>query len=393
MPGPLDGYRIVDLTSMISGPLATMILADQGADVIKVENPDGGDHTRGANNHRNGFSASFLNNNRNKRSVALDLKDPRGLEAVLRLTATADVFVQNFRPGVVQRMGLGEDAVRAVAPNIIYVSISGFGETGPYAQKPVYDPLIQAVSGLASIQAGSDTERPRLVRTIVPDKLTAYNAAQAITAGLLSRERTGKGQHIRLSMLDAIVAFLWSSDMGSQTFVGDEIPQQDAASFIDLIYETATGPISAAVQTNREWIALARALEKPEWLEDPRFKTPALRQRHINDRLILTQEVLRTRSAEEWLERLTREGVPCAPVLTRTAMLSNPQVIANGIIVESQHKAAGKLRQARSAARFSVTPATIRHGGPALGEQTAEVLAELGYSTADIEALGQEQAA
>ncbi|MEA2790536.1 MAG: hypothetical protein QOG73_2942 [Acetobacteraceae bacterium] len=393
MPGPLDGYRIVDLTSMISGPLATMILADQGADVIKVENPDGGDHTRGANNHRNGFSASFLNNNRNKRSVALDLKDPRGLEAVLRLTATADVFVQNFRPGVVERMGLGEDAVRAVAPNIIYVSISGFGETGPYAQKPVYDPLIQAVSGLASIQAGSDTERPRLVRTIVPDKLTAYNAAQAITAGLLSRERTGKGQHIRLSMLDAIVAFLWSSDMGSQTFVGDEIPQQDAASFIDLIYETATGPISAAVQTNREWIALARALEKPEWLEDPRFKTPALRQRHINDRLILTQEVLRTRSAEEWLERLTREGVPCAPVLTRTAMLSNPQVIANGIIVESQHKVAGKLRQARSAARFSVTPATIRHGGPALGEQTAEVLAELGYSTADIEALGQEQAA
>ncbi|MEA2742644.1 MAG: hypothetical protein QOG25_1015 [Acetobacteraceae bacterium] len=393
MPGPLDGYRIVDLTSMISGPLATMILADQGADVIKVENPDGGDHTRGANNHRNGFSASFLNNNRNKRSVALDLKDPRGLEAVLRLTATADVFVQNFRPGVVERMGLGEDAVRAVAPNIIYVSISGFGETGPYAQKPVYDPLIQAVSGLASIQAGSDTERPRLVRTIVPDKLTAYNAAQAITAGLLSRERTGKGQHIRLSMLDAIVAFLWSSDMGSQTFVGDEIPQQDAASFIDLIYETATGPISAAVQTNREWIALARALEKPEWLEDPRFKTPALRQRHINDRLILTQEVLRTRSAEEWLERLTREGVPCAPVLTRTAMLSNPQVIANGIIIESQHEAAGKLRQARSAARFSVTPATIRHGGPALGEQTAEVLAELGYSTADIEALGQEQAA
>jgi crotonobetainyl-CoA:carnitine CoA-transferase CaiB-like acyl-CoA transferase len=393
MPGPLDGYRIVDLTSMISGPLATMILADQGADVIKVENPDGGDHTRAANNRRNGFSASFLNNNRNKRSVALDLKDPRGLEALLRLTATADVFVQNFRPGVVERMGLGEDAVRAVAPNIIYVSISGFGETGPYAQKPVYDPLIQAVSGLASIQAGSDTERPRLVRTIVPDKLTAYNAAQAITAGLLSRERTGKGQHIRLSMLDAIVAFLWASDMGSQTFVGDDIPQQDAASFIDLIYETATGPISAAVQTNREWTALARALEKPEWLEDPRFKTPALRQRHINDRLILTQEVLRTRSAEEWLERLTREGVPCAPVLTRTAMLSNPQVIANGIIIESQHEAAGKLRQARSAARFSVTPATIRHGGPALGEQTAEVLAELGYSTADIEALGQEQAA
>src|ERR1700744_5837758 len=234
MPGPLDGYRIVELTSMVSGPLATMILADQGADVIKVENPDGGDHTRASNNRRNGFSASFLNNNRNKRSLALDLKNPAARDALLRLIGTADVFIQNFRPGVVERMGLGEDTVRSVAPNIIYVSISGFGETGPYAQKPVYDPLIQGVSGLASVQAGSDTERPRLVRTIVPDKLTAYNAAQAISAALLSRARTGNGQHIRLSMLDAIVAFLWASDMGSQTFVGGDIQQQEAASFIDL---------------------------------------------------------------------------------------------------------------------------------------------------------------
>src|SRR6201999_4587476 len=196
MPGPLDGYRIVDVTSMISGPLATMILADQGADVIKVENPEGGDHTRAANNSRNGFSASFLNNNRNKRSVALDLKQPAALQAMLRLLGTADVFVQNFRPGVADRMGLGEDAVRAVAPTIVYVSISGFGETGPYAQKPVYDPLIQGVSGLASIQAGSDSERPRLVRTILPDKLTGVTAAQAITAALFHKARTGQGQHV-----------------------------------------------------------------------------------------------------------------------------------------------------------------------------------------------------
>jgi crotonobetainyl-CoA:carnitine CoA-transferase CaiB-like acyl-CoA transferase len=387
MPGPLDGYRIVDLTSMISGPLATMILADQGADVIKVENPDGGDHTRAANNRRAGFSASFLNNNRNKRSVALDLKQPDALQAVLRLIATADVFVQNFRPGVAERMGLGEAAVRAVAPRIIYVSVSGFGEAGPYAQKPVYDPLIQAVSGLASIQAGSDNERPRLVRTIVPDKLTAVMASQAITAAMLARERTGVGQHVRLSMLDAVISFLWASDMGSQTFVGEAIPQQEAASFIDLIYETATGAISAAVQTNREWLALTRALDKPEWLDDPRFKTPALRQRHIDERLSMTQEVLRTRSAEEWLERLTQAGVPCAPVLTRTTMLSNPQVVANGIVVETAHPEAGLLRQARPAARFSATPAMIRRGAPALGEHTTTVLAELGYGPGDIEAL------
>ncbi|MEJ0020373.1 MAG: CoA transferase [Acetobacteraceae bacterium] len=378
MPGPLHGYRIVDLTSMVSGPSATMLLADQGADVIKVENPQGGDHTRAAANRRGGYSASFLNNNRGKRSLVLDLKAPEGAETLKRLIATADVFIQNFRSGVIERMGFGEDVVRALAPDIIYVSISGFGEQGPFAQKPVYDPLIQALSGLASIQGGSDQERPRLVRTIVPDKLTGVVAAQAITAALLSRERTGQGQHVRLSMLDAVVAFLWGSDMGSQTFVGGELPQQEAASFIDLIYETADDYISAAVQTDREWIALTRALERPDWLEDPRFATPELRQRHINERLAMTQEVLRTRGAAEWLERLTAAGVPCAPVLTRTRMIEHPQVVANGIVVETAHPAAGLLRQARPAARFSGTPATIQRGAPALGEHTEEVLAEIG---------------
>ncbi len=387
MPGPLHGYRIVDLTSMISGPLATMILADQGADVIKVENPDGGDHTRLANNRRNGFSASFLNNNRNKRSLTLDLKEPKAKDALLRLIATADVFVQNFRPGVAERMGFGEDALRSVKPDLIYVSISGFGEEGPFAGKPVYDPLVQAMSGLATIQAGSDGERPRLVRTIVPDKLTAISASQAITAALLARERTGQGQHVRISMLEAVIAFLFASDMGSQTFVGDEFPQQEAASFIDLIYETATTYISAAVQSNKEWLSLTRALDKPEWLDDPRFKTPALRQRNINERLLMTQAVLLTRPAAYWLERLTAEGVPCAPVLTRSEMLQDPQVRATGIVVETDHKDAGRIRGARPAARFSGTPASIRHGGPALGEHTHSILSELGYAPAEIAAL------
>jgi crotonobetainyl-CoA:carnitine CoA-transferase CaiB-like acyl-CoA transferase len=387
MPGPLHGFRIVDLTSMISGPLATMLLGDQGADVIKVEPPRGGDHTRAGANRRAGFSASFLNNNRNKRSVVLDLKTPAGLEALLRLAGGADVFVQNFRPGVAERMGVGEAAVRAVAPRIIYVSISGFGERGPYAGKPVYDPLVQAVSGLASIQGGSDQARPRLVRTIVPDKLTAITAAQAITAALLARERTGEGQHVHLSMLDAVVSFLWASDMGSQTFVGDEFPQAEAASFIDLIYETADGYISAAVQTDREWAALTRALDRPDWLNDPRFASPALRQKNIDARLQMIQDALIGQPAAYWLERLTAEGVPCAPVLTRSEVIRHPQVLANDVIVEVDHPVAGRLRQTRAAARFSATPAGIRRGAPGLGEHTGEVLAELGYTAEEFAAL------
>jgi crotonobetainyl-CoA:carnitine CoA-transferase CaiB-like acyl-CoA transferase len=390
MPGPLHGYRIVDLTSNVAGPLATMILGDQGADVIKVEAPDGGDATRAGGNRRAGFTASFLNNNRNKRSIVLDLKSAGGREAVLRLAAGADVFVQNFRPGVADRLGVGEEPIRAVSPKIVYVSISGFGEKGPYAEKPAYDPVIQGFSGLATVQAGSDEARPRLLRTILPDKLTAITASQAITAALLARERTGEGQHVRLSMLEAVLAFLWASDMSGQTFVGDEPARQEAASAFDLIYETADGYMTVAALTDRQWAGLARVAGRPEWIEDERFKTSALRQKNIDARLALTQQALLACPAAEWLEALTAAGVPCGPVLTRNQVIHHPQVAALGLVVETEHPRAGRLRQTRAAARFSQTPPEIRSVAPGLGEHTQEVLAELGYPAAEIAALRPE---
>ena len=333
------------------------------------------------------MSASFLNNNRNKRSITIDLRHPDGVEMVKQLAKSCDVIVQNFRPGVVDRLGIGEAAIRTVAPTIVYVSISGFGEAGPFSHKPVYDPIVQALSGLASIQGGSDTARPRLVRTILPDKLTAITSSQAITAALLARERTGIGQHVRLSMLDSVVAFLWSSDMGAQTYVGKSVSPQRAASFIDLIYETKDGYMSVAVMTNDQWAGLTRALERAQWLDDPRFATTELRDLNVDARLELIQSALVERGTDEWMQRLEAEGVPCAPVLTRSAMIENQQIEATGIVVESDHPRAGRLRQARNAARFSVTSAEHRRGAPGLGEHTTEILLEAGYSENDISRL------
>jgi crotonobetainyl-CoA:carnitine CoA-transferase CaiB-like acyl-CoA transferase len=386
MPGPMTGVKVVDLTSMVSGPLATMILADQGADVIKVEAP-GGDHARHVSSGRGGFSAAFLNNNRNKRSIVLDLKAPEGLEVFMRLAGDADVVIQNFRPGVAARIGVGEVAIREINPSVIYVSIAGFGFSGPYAQKPVFDPLIQALSGLTTVQAGSDEERPKLVRTILPDKLTGVQAAQAIAAALFARERTGEGQHIQLSMLDTLVSFLWSSDMGGHTFVGDEMETERAQSFIDLVYETADGFISVAIQQNKDWQGLARAVDRADLIDDARFQSPKLRERHKNVRMEITQSVLRAFATSDILARLEAQDVPCAPVLTRSAMRAHPQVLANGAIIETEHPIAGKLRQARHPAEFSQTVIDLPTGAPLHGQNTTEVLAEAGYSEQKIQAL------
>lgn len=369
---------------MLTGPWATSILGDQGADVIKVEVPGVGDHTRSAGADRGGLPVNFLNINRSKRSLTLNLKNQQGVSVLKRLAATADVFVQNFRPGVVERLGIGEPDIRKVSPKVIYMSMSGWGEHGPLAQKPVYDPVIQALSGLTTIQAGSDDARPRLIRTILPDKLTAVVASQAITAALLTRERTGKGQHVRLSMLDAVLNFLWASDMGGQTYVDQPVSNQAAASFIDLIYETKDGYMTVSTMGNKEWLALSRAFERPDLLKDPRFKTPQLRDQNVNERLALVQAELKTKTTAKWLEIFEKEEVPAAPALTRQEMIEHPQVTASEILVEYDHPVAGRLRQTRTAARFEGTPPGPPQGAPRLGEHNTQILMELGLSEDEI---------
>ncbi|MBW2282323.1 MAG: CoA transferase [Deltaproteobacteria bacterium] len=384
MAGALDGYRIVDVTQVISGPMATRILADQGADVIKVETP-AGDVLRQMGG-KGGLTPTFTTINRSKRSVVLDLKNPAGLETLKRLVAGADVFIQNQRPGAAERIGLGEDALRAVNPELIYVSISGFGEEGPYSHKRVYDPLIQGMSTLSEIQ-GAGTGRPGLVRVIVPDKVTALTAAQNITAALLARERTGKGQHVRLSMLDAVIAFVWPEGMAYHTFVNPDRPKPKIVQRRDLVYETADHYVIVSTVAHREWVGFCRAAERPDLLEDERFQSTAGLVGNAAARLDLMAEVLKTRTTEHWLDVLDREDVPCGPVLTRDNVHLHPQVQANGIIVEDEHPVVGLVRQARPAERMDGTPSEIRSHAPTLGQHTEQVLGEIGLSDGEIRSL------
>ena len=314
MTGPLHGFRVLDLTTMVSGPVATMLLADQGADVIKIE-PPGGELMRRVGIDNRGMTSSFLCCNRGKRSLAIDLKSADGAAVARKLAATADVLVQNYRPGAIERMGLGEKAVRAARPDIVYVSISGFGETGPYAHMRVYDPVIQALSGLADIQADRATGEPRMVRTIVPDKTTALTAAQAITAALLARERTGEGQHVRLAMLDATISYLWPEGMSALSWADRDADPARGQMGLDLVFKTADGHITAGAVTDAEWAGLCRALRREDLLADPRFETPARRFANVAERrAIMGAEIAKWPSAEI-LARFDAEQVPSAPVL------------------------------------------------------------------------------
>ncbi|WP_428493018.1 CaiB/BaiF CoA transferase family protein [Rhodopila sp.] len=388
--GPLVGIRVIDLTTVVSGPVCTMILADQGADVIKVE-PPAGDIARRTSGDGE-FTAMFVSSNRGKRSIALDLKQPSGLAALRRLIAGADVLVQNFRPGTMARLGLAEPAMRAANPGLIYVSISGVGETGPYVKKRVYDPVIQSLSGFADVQADQATGRPNMIRTIVADKTTAVYAAQAVCAALVARARDGQGQHIQLSMLDAMVGFLWPEAMAQYTVVGRENAPQPAPR-PDLIFQTRDGYITVGSLSDAEWRGLCGVIARPQWIDDPRFRTPSARSLNAAERIHLVGEVLAQGHSQDWLDRLDAAEVPCAPVLRRADVMDDPQVINNQLIETMQQPTLGVVRQARPAARFDRTPARIAGAAPRIGEHTDAILAEAGYSAIEIATLKTERAA
>jgi crotonobetainyl-CoA:carnitine CoA-transferase CaiB-like acyl-CoA transferase len=391
MAGPLEGIRVIDLTTVVSGPVCTMMLADQGADVIKVEPPGGDIARRTAGNGE--FTAMFVSCNRGKRSLAIDLKQPAALAILHRLIAGADVLVQNFRPGTMERFGLDDASIRALNPRLIYLSISGVGETGPYVGKRVYDPVIQSLSGFADIQANQTTGRPQLIRTIVADKTTAVHAAQAVCAALFARERSGQGQSIHLSMLDTMVAYLWPEAMTQYTVVGNEASAINPTARPDLIFQTLDGYITVGSVSDSEWQGLCRVIGKPEWIDDPRFKTPGKRAANAAERITLVGEILATGQSQDWLDRLDAAEVPCAPVLRRGEVMNNPQVVNNRMIEEFEQPLLGRVRQPRPAARFEATPARIGGPAPAIGEHTDSILAELGFSVQEIDALKRTNAA
>ena len=388
--GPLHGVRVLDLTTMVAGPVATMMLADQGADVIKVETPSG-DLMRRLAKGRSGMNAFFLACNRNKRSLAVDLKTEHGREIVYKLIATADVLVHNFRPGTAERIGLGEDAIRAIRHDIIYVSISGFGERGPYAGQRAYDPIIQALSGLADIQRDRDTGRPRMVRTIIADYTTALTAAQAITAALFARQRSGQGQHVRISMLDAMISYLWPEAMPSLTFIGEERDPSDGEMGPDLVFATQDRYITAAALSDDEWTGMCRAVNRQDLIDDPRFKSARDRSINAVERREIMSAELEKWTAGEILPRLLANDVPSAPALSRFELLQEPQVRESGILEEHQSEKFGRVRLPRPAAQFDRTPARIRELAPLLGEDNAAVLAELGYTPSDMERLERDR--
>ncbi len=390
MGGPLSGVRVLDFSSVITGPFCTMMMADMGADVIKVEAP-GGDILRHLSmTFKAGFGSWFVNFNRNKRSIVLDLKQPAVRDTILAMVKQCDVMVHNLRPGVMERLGFGYQTVREYNPKLVYLSISGFGPEGPYAHKPCYDPVIQGISGLAFVQGGDG--RPTFIRTAIADKMTSMNAVYHVLAALVAADRQGVGQEITLSMIDSLMSFIGPDTMFGYTFVpDDEFRHLSISNALLQPMRTKDGYIVACAATDDQWKRMCTAMGKVAWIEE--YPTPAVRAVHLPDILAAIDEFLPEKTSQEWLAIFETADVPCGPVYKFDETLRDPQLIQNKTFVEYDHPVAGRIRGINVPGKFSVTPTEIRHHAPGLGEHTIDILKEFGIAPAQIAALVETGAA
>lgn len=385
MRGPLEGIRIIDASAVVSGPLAIRMLADQGADVIKIEIPGQGDVLRYVGSARGGMTANFHMANRGKRSIALDLSQEAGVDLLKKMAAKADVFIQNWRPGVAERLGVGPEALLALNPRLIYVSISGFGPEGPYAQKRVYDNVIQAYSGVTDVQGHPEVGEPEPVRQLLCDKLTSITVAQAIASALFARERDGEGQHVEVSMLETAIGFLWNDNGDEHALLEDDILRVTPPGKLYSLIRLADGFATATPLTDSEFRGLCAAFGLDEVARDPRFATLPSRMQNVEalGELFKNEipEAAARLSCKEVSAALDAEDVPAGIAVGIADLHEDPQVEAAGIFVESEHPRLGRLRECRPTARFSKTPGGAGGPAPDLGEHSDEILAELGLES------------
>ncbi len=387
MPGPLEGIRVVDFSAVVSGPLATMLLAEQGAEVVKVEAPDRPDMLRREWYSRGGLTSLFANVNRGKRSLVVDLRDERGLAAVHELCRRADVVLENFRPGVAERLKIGPEDLHALNPRLVYCRVTGFGPSGPFAKRRAYDPIIQGLAGWVAIQKNPELPVPDLVRNVAVDKAAAYSAAQAITAALLARERGELGQVVSVSLLDAGLAFFWPDGMMKHTLIGDDVREGPAIYDRYRLTETRDGHVVMWAGGDDEWHAVFRGLGRPELCQDERFATGRARSRNAEALGALVYDEFRKWSTEEILQRMDEADAPCGPVLELEQVPDHPQTRHNESVFEVEHPRAGRMRQCRPAARFSRSQAGDAALAPLSGEHSDALLAELGLDDDEIESM------